>query len=73
MIGKCTDCGKECNVEVIDFGIGSYEYWGTKAVDIRLEAVSDCCEAPAVDTAGHEITVQQVKDNDLPDPENWNS
>jgi hypothetical protein len=29
----------------VDFGIGSYEYWGAKGVDIDLQEVSDCCEA----------------------------
>jgi hypothetical protein len=28
----------------VDFGIGSYEYWGAKGVDIRIEEVSSCCE-----------------------------
>jgi hypothetical protein len=71
MIGKCTECGQECNVIIIDFGIGAYEYWGATGIDSQIDAVSDCCEAPAVDRSGHEITVQQLKDNDLPDPEDW--
>jgi hypothetical protein len=34
---------------VIDEGIGSYEYWGAKGVDIRLVEVSPCCEADVLD------------------------
>lgn len=61
MIGKCTACGQPCEVGIIDNGIGSYEYWGSKEVDIQLEAVSNCCEAPAVDHNNNIITVQMIK------------
>jgi hypothetical protein len=71
MIGKCTECGQKCNVIIVDFGIGSYEYWGSRGVDSQIEVVSDCCEAPAVDITGHDITVQQLRNHDLPDPEDW--
>ena len=47
--GYCSDCGQECTVGVIDEGIGSYEYWGAKGVDVRLVEVSDCCEAEVLD------------------------
>jgi len=71
MLGKCTECGEECNVILADFGIGSYEYWGAKSVDKQIEAVSDCCEAPAVDLVGHDITVQMLRDYNQPDPDDW--
>lgn len=73
MLGKCTECGQQCNVMVIDFGIGAYEYWGATGIDSQPGAVSGCCEVPAVDNAGNFITIQQLKDNDLPDPEDWES
>jgi len=41
----CPDCGEECQVIVVDQGIGHYEYWGAKCYDSRPEVVSDCCEA----------------------------
>jgi hypothetical protein len=41
----CCACKQECSVIEVDFGIGSYEYWGAKGVDIDLQEVSDCCEA----------------------------
>jgi hypothetical protein len=47
--GYCACCGKECTATVIDEGIGHYEYWGAKGVDIRLSEVSDCCEAEVLD------------------------
>lgn len=45
----CTACKQECEVEVIDEGIGAYEYWGAKGVDIRLVEQSQCCEADVTD------------------------
>ena len=43
--GICSECGEECIPKVIDSGIGPYEYWGARGVDVRLEEVSPCCEA----------------------------
>lgn len=45
----CTACGEECIPITIDEGIGSYEYWGSKAVHHDLQRVSPCCHAPTVD------------------------
>lgn len=45
----CANCLKECNVVTIDEGIGVYEYWGSRSVDIRLVDVSDCCEDELLD------------------------
>jgi hypothetical protein len=61
MNGTCTACGQPCQVSIIDFGIGSYEYWGALGIDIQLEAVSDCCEEPAVDHNNNIITVQMIQ------------
>jgi len=71
LIGKCTACDEPCNVITINFGIGSYEFWGAAGVDKQIEAVSDCCEAPAVDLIGHDITVQMIRDANQPDPDDW--
>lgn len=67
MNGTCTACGQPCKVGIIDNGIGAYEFWGDKCVDIQLEAVSDCCEAPAVNSAQDEITVREVKEYQMQD------
>ncbi len=40
----CAFCGKECDTKEVDFGIGSYEFWGARGVDIQLCEVSSCCE-----------------------------
>lgn len=62
--GYCSDCGKECVAGYIDEGIGSYEYWGAKGVDIRLSEVSDCCEAEVLDEPpeGDEDDTDQTND-----------
>lgn len=46
----CSECGKECDVIEVDFGIGAYEYWGATGVDINICEVSNCCEADAQET-----------------------
>lgn len=61
MNGTCKACGHPCKVGIIDNGIGRYEFWGDKCVDIQLEAVSNCCENTAVNDTNHEITVQMIK------------
>lgn len=46
----CKECNKECRVITVDFGIGSYEYWGAPGYDSRPADVTDCCEADWEDT-----------------------
>jgi len=41
----CTECGESCSFTERDEGIGAYEYWGDRGVDINIVAYSDCCEA----------------------------
>jgi hypothetical protein len=41
----CCNCGRECKVVRVDFGIGPYEYWGHRGVDVQERDCSDCCEA----------------------------
>jgi hypothetical protein len=41
----CCCCGQECTVKRVDFGIGPYEYWGHRGVDVQERDCSDCCEA----------------------------
>jgi hypothetical protein len=42
---RCKECGEECSVVRVDFGIGAYEYWGATGTDINPQDVSNCCEA----------------------------
>lgn len=50
----CTACKKECVVYVVDEGIGAYEYWGAKGVDVRLVPYSSCCDAEVTEEAPEE-------------------
>ena len=45
----CSYCNQECEVEVVDEGIGAYEYWGATGVDVRLVEVSSCCGEDVTD------------------------
>lgn len=45
----CNECGLECEAEIVDNGIGSYEYWGQMYTDHRWEEVSPCCGVSVVE------------------------
>lgn len=53
----CEECGKECEPVSVDFGIGSYEYWGAPGVHHDYQDVSPCCEAGMVE--GGETVVRR--------------
>jgi hypothetical protein len=59
----CKDCQHECEGELIDVGIGPYEFWGAKGCDSRMSFVSECCEADVVDENGNPV------DYDPPEPD----
>lgn len=42
---RCVECGKLCEVKMMDVGEGSYEFWGQRGYDKNLVEVSVCCEA----------------------------
>ena len=42
----CEECRQECDVKIIDEGIGAYECHGHKGVDVQLTILSDCHDAP---------------------------
>jgi hypothetical protein len=48
----CSECGKDCEAVVVDEGIGPYEFWGNRGVDVALEVYSDCCEATVIKSNG---------------------
>lgn len=64
MIGICEGCKQECSVGIVDFGIGHYEFWGAPGFDSQPAAVSECCEAPAVDNEGNDISEADIKDEE---------
>ena len=65
MFGICSDCKEPCEVIIVDSGIGSYEYWGAKGTDVQLEAVSNCCNAPAyIDSSKDFVTVSMIKEEE---------
>lgn len=41
----CGVCGAQCEYHVVDNGIGTYEFWGDKGVDVKVEIESICCGA----------------------------
>jgi len=42
----CSGCGQPADVQDMDFGVGSYEYWGSTGVHTDWQTVSCCCEKP---------------------------
>jgi len=53
----CTCCGEKCEVVVVDNGIGRYEFWGAKGVDVRYDIETACCGFDPVDEDGNAITL----------------
>lgn len=45
----CSECHKPCDGEMVDFGIGSYEFWGATSVDSHITEVSECCMGDLLD------------------------
>lgn len=57
----CGECGQPCTVRMADKGIGTYEFWGQKCTDTRIEAESDCCSAAVY--SNHTLTVNYESDD----------
>ena len=47
--GICSECNKEANFKLEDFGIGTYEFWGAVGTNHDYQWISECCEAPPVE------------------------
>lgn len=47
--GWCESCQQPCTGVWVDTGIGAYEYWGEKGVDVCWSVVSHCCGADVLD------------------------
>lgn len=41
----CASCGLAAEFKEMDFGIGSYEFWGVVGRHVDIQVVSKCCEA----------------------------
>jgi hypothetical protein len=52
--GYCPAC--KCNVRAasVDFGIGSYEYWGCRGVHVDIREVCPDCEGDLLDAEPEE-------------------
>ena len=48
----CSECGEENEGQLLDFGIGSYEYFGSRGFHSDVQFVSTCCEADLLDDTG---------------------
>lgn len=47
----CTACGHKCTLVLVDHGIGPYEFWGAKGIDVDEQWSSNCCEADVTELA----------------------
>jgi hypothetical protein len=65
----CGQCGKPCEWEKVDTGIGAYEFWGQKCVDKNIEVLSTCCEADIYTNA--ELTVNYEHEDYTPEREDY--
>lgn len=45
----CEACGQPAHGMTVDYGIGSYEFWGMRGVHRDVQRVSECCEAGFMD------------------------
>lgn len=45
----CADCCRPAEGHLVDFGIGPYEHFGQRGVDVNKQWVSTCCDAEIVE------------------------
>ena len=62
----CEDCHGACEGTYVDFGIGTYEFWGAKGVDRQVAWASECCEATVLWPSGHRAEPPDTRDEDQP-------
>ena len=48
----CGHCGMSCEVNVVNDGIGQYEFWGQVGYDLETVAYSKCCDYVVYDEPG---------------------
>ena len=42
--GVCAECKQAARFQLIDVGIGSYEFWGATGNHVEMVWASECCE-----------------------------
>ncbi len=47
----CAGCGQPAETKEMDFGIGAYEFWGSREVHRDIQVVTECCETGLVDNS----------------------
>ncbi len=62
----CSECNEPNDGENMDFGIGSYEFWGQRGCDTNIQFVSTCCEA-VLKCNGVEVEYEPP----FEEPDNW--
>jgi len=57
----CSECGKkDPEFKIVDMGIGSYEFWGSRGRDVRPTVVTNCCGGVVVDGLGNERAMPDI-------------
>ena len=57
----CSECGaQDPEFKIMDVGIGSYEFWGSRGRDVRLTTGTACCGGGVVDGLGNEVAMPEV-------------
>lgn len=56
----CSCCGQPADTREVDFGIGSYEYWGSTGFDSNVQTVSSCCEAPMMENTAANVAKMEA-------------
>jgi len=54
--GICSECGREVTCVEKDFGIGPYEFWGSKGEHHDYQCVTPCCDAEVVEGEEHLVS-----------------
>ena len=60
----CRECGKVCEPNIVDNGIGPYEYWGATGIDHKYDVESDCCWADVEDATRHLVLPVDIKEDE---------
>lgn len=55
---RCSGCGEDRDPSeghFVDCGIGAYDFWGQRGMDVQYHWVSTCCDAPIKDDRGRVV------------------
>ena len=55
----CTHCNKPCHGDLVDFGLGYFEFWGEIRFDRNVQFVSECCEDDMIDEYGDPVELEE--------------